>query len=86
MHHLLQRLKGLPLFHSPVLNNDVHYQARRRFGSYPAYLMCIDPKEKEGQGTFHLGRSQACNEARKQAVGVNAALFLAVYRIPPEAD
>lgn len=44
--------------------------------------MSVGPKEKEGQGTFHLGRSGAWNESRKVVLGVNAALFLAVYRIP----
>lgn len=39
--------------------------------------MCIDPKEKGGQGTW--------NETGKEAIGVSAALFLAFYRIPPEA-
>lgn len=44
--------------------------------------MCVDPKEKEVQGTFRLGRRGAWNEGRKEVIGVNAALFLAVYRIP----
>lgn len=48
--------------------------------------MCVDPKEKGGQGTFHLGRRGAWNEGRKEVIGVSTALFFAASRIPREAE
>ena len=54
--------------------------------SYPGNVVGIDPKEKEAQGTLHLGRRGAWNEDRKEAMGP-CCLFLAVYRrIRQEAE
>lgn len=54
---------------------------QRRFGSYPGNGMCIDPTEKDGQGTSHHSRRGAWSEAKKEVVGVGAASSsLCVYR------
>lgn len=39
-------------------------------------MVCMDPKEKESWGPFHLGRKGAWNEDKKEVIGVHTAYFL----------
>lgn len=45
----------------------------RGFGSLPSNVVC---KEKEGQGTFSVGRRGGWREVRKGVTGVATACFL----------
>lgn len=74
MWHTLSPLKAGRLVLGPLhCVCDLYILYLRTFKSYSDNMVCASPKEKEVQGTCHLGRRGAWNENRKEVTGVHTA-------------